>query len=211
MPAHTGSRTACPDRRRRPALAAERGLVSGAQHMDEEALTSLFNTYYPKVYGYAYVHLGNVHAAEDLASEVMLQILESIPKYRFTGAPFAAWVFRIARNRLIDSRRRARSAREVALNENAALSGPTTEALAENALQRGALYQALQRLTKRQAEVIVLRFLEDMDVRTVAGTLGCGTGAVKTVQHRALRSLRRILSPDGEVAAGRIAALAGET
>jgi len=84
-------------------VVAEWEIVRRAQGFDEDALKSLYETYYPKIYSYAFLQMGDVHAAEDLASDVMLKMIESIKSYRFTGLPFGAWVFRIARNRLIDA------------------------------------------------------------------------------------------------------------
>ncbi len=77
-------------------------LVQRAQTLDEGALASLYSTFYPRIYNYVFLHLGDVQTAEDLVSEVMLKVLESIKKYQFKGTPFSAWVFRIARNKLID-------------------------------------------------------------------------------------------------------------
>src|SRR2546425_8746512 len=102
-----------------PSLSGERQLVRRAQQMDEEALSAIFNLYYPKIFRFGMSHLGNVHAAEDLASDVMLKMLDSIHRYRFLGPPFSAWVFRIARNRLVDVLRKSRGPRSqgVDLNE----------------------------------------------------------------------------------------------
>jgi RNA polymerase sigma-70 factor (ECF subfamily) len=85
-----------------PEMATEWELVRRAQGYDEDALKQLYETYYPKIYNYAFMQMGDVQAAEDLASDVMLKMIESIQSYKFRGLPFGAWVFRIARNRLID-------------------------------------------------------------------------------------------------------------
>ncbi len=177
-------------------LLQEWDLVQRAQRLEDGALTSLYQVYYPKVYNYAFLQLGDVQAAEDLASDVMVKILESLKDYRFRGAPFAAWVFRIARNRLIDYHRRRRRHRVVELSETvvSAEAGPQT--MAERALHRGQIQTALQHLTEEQRQVIVLRFIEGFDNASTARILGRNKGAVKSLQHRALLSLRRILAPE---------------
>lgn len=172
----------------------EWALVQRAQTLDEEALATLYSSYYPRVYNYAFLHLGDVQAAEDLASEVMLKVLESIKKYRFKGTPFSAWVFRIARNRLIDLHRRRKRRGEVDLMEPVVSMQVSPQVLAERALDRGQLQLALKYLTEEQRQVIVLKFIEGFDNASVARVLGRSQGAVKSLQHRALNSLRRLMS-----------------
>jgi len=169
-------------------------LVQRAQALDEVALASLYSTYYPKIYNYAFLQLGDIHAAEDLASEVMLKLLESIKKYQFKGTPFSAWVFRIARNRLIDLHRRRKRHGEVNLTEPLAAMQIGPQTLAERALDRGQLQLALRYLTDEQRQVIVLKFIEGFDNASVARVLGRSEGAIKSLQHRALNSLRRVMS-----------------
>ena len=172
-------------------------LVQHAQTLEESALGDLYSTYYPRVYNYAFLQLGDIQAAEDLASEVMLKVLESIRNYRFRGTPFAAWVFRIARNRLIDLHRRRKRRGEVDLTEPVATTQISPEVLAERALDRGQLHLALKYLTDEQRQVIVLKFIEGFDNASIAGILRRSEGAVKSLQHRALKSLRRVMSGEG--------------
>src|SRR3990172_3463403 len=168
-------------------------LVRRAQQYDEAALGALYQVYYPKIYNYAFLQLGDVQAAEDLASDVMLKLLESLKSYRFKGLPFGAWVFRIARNRLIDLHRRRRRRGEVDLSETLSATLASPQALAERALERGQLQVALKHLTDEQRQVIVLKFIEGFDNRSVGRIMGRSEGAIKSLQHRALASLRRVL------------------
>jgi RNA polymerase sigma-70 factor, ECF subfamily len=169
-------------------------LVKRAQALDEAALCSLFDTYYPKIYNYGLVQLQEAHAAEDLASDVMLKVLESIPKYRSRGVPLSAWVFRIARNRIVDIRRRGSRRREVGLTDTFVDGSSTApHSAVERALDYGQISLALSHLTQVQEQVIVLRFLKDLDVSTVAQIIGRSESAVKSLQFRALTSLRRIM------------------
>jgi RNA polymerase sigma-70 factor (ECF subfamily) len=172
----------------------EERLVSRAQALDEGALSKLFDTYYPKIYNYGIIQLQDSHAAEDLASDVMLKVLESIPRYRSKGIPLSAWIFRIARNRLVDIRRRGSRRREVGLTDrfiDSASAAP--HSAVERALDYGQVSLALSRLTPVQEQVIVLRFMKDLDVATVARILGRSESAVKSLQFRALAALRHIM------------------
>lgn len=176
---------------------AEWEVVRRAQAYDEEALRTLYEMYYPKVYNYAFLQMGDVQAAEDLASDVMLKMLESLRAYRFRGLPFGAWVFRIARNRLIDLHRRRKRRGEVDLSETLASSLANPQSLAERALERGQLQVALKHLTDEQRQVIVLKFIEGFDNRSIGRIMGRSEGAIKSLQHRALAALRRVLYAGG--------------
>lgn len=169
-------------------------LVQRAQALNEEALASLYSAYFPRIYNYAFLQLGDIQAAEDVASEVMLKVLESIGRYRFKGPPFSAWVFRIARNKLIDLHRRRKRRGEVDLTEPLASVQISPQTLAERALERGQLQLALKYLTEEQRQVVVLKFIEGFDNGSVARIMGRSEGAIKSLQHRALNSLRRVMS-----------------
>ena len=187
--------SAVPPRGDSTIIAPDEALIRRAQEYEESALSELFDMYYPKVYNYGLIQLREVPAAEDLASDVMLRVLESIPRYQSRGVPFSAWVFRIARNRLVDIRRRSHRRREVGLVDSIIIagSGSSPHSMVERALDFGEVCYALGQLTKAQEQVIVLRFLKDLDVATVARTLGRSESAVKSIQFRALTALRRII------------------
>jgi len=172
---------------------AEWDLVKRAQEFDEEAIEALYQTYYPKIYNYAFLQMGDVQASEDLASDVMLKMIESINKYHFRGLPFGAWVFRIARNRLIDLHRRRRRRGEVDLSETLSSTLANPQALAERALERGQLQIALKHLTDEQRQVIVLKFIQGFDNSSIGQIMQRSEGAIKSLQHRALGALRRLL------------------
>ncbi len=179
-----------------PELTAEWEIVRRAQAYEEEAIRALYETYYPRIYNYAFLQLGDIQAAEDLASDVMLKMIESIQSYKFRGLPFGAWVFRIARNRLIDLHRRRKRRGEVDLNETLTSTLASPHVLAERALERGQIQIALRHLTAEQRQVIVLKFIQGFDNRSVGRIMGRSEGAIKSLQHRALAALRRILHPE---------------
>ena len=177
-------------------LSAEWELVRRAQSYDEDAVRALYETYHSKIYNYAFLQLGDVQTAEDLASDVMLKMIESIQSYKFRGLPFGAWVFRIARNRLIDMHRRRKRRGEVDLSETLVSGLASPHVLAERALERGQLQVALRHLTAEQRQVIVLKFIQGFDNRSIGRIMGRSEGAIKSLQHRALGALRRILHPE---------------
>jgi RNA polymerase sigma-70 factor (ECF subfamily) len=187
----------------------ERDLVLRAQAFDEEALSALFASYYPRMYTYGLAQLRSVHTAEDFASDVILRVLDGIRRYRLGEQPFSAWVFRIARNRLIDLQRRRTRCRQVPWDENIPSvnghgQGPMKQVLDIDEIRLG-----LADLTEAQAQVIVLRFQQDLDVGTVARVLGRSERAVKSLQFRALAALRRTLSESRQPVAPQVAVPTG--
>ncbi len=184
---------AAAEREGKELVVAEWEIVRRAQEYEEAAVEALYQSYYPKIYNYAFLQMGDVQASEDLASDVMLKMIESINSYRFRGLPFGAWVFRIARNRLIDLHRRRRRRGEVDLSATLTSTLESPQALAERAIERGQLQIALKHLTDEQRQVIVLKFIQGFDNRSTGRIMGRSEGAIKSLQHRALGSLRRLL------------------
>lgn len=150
--------------------------------------------YAPAVLGY--LRGQGVPDAEDVLSEVFLQVARSLPRFRGSDDEVRPWVFTIARHRAIDDHRRRRRR-----------PAPTDAAVPDVADQPApeapdpALLRALGRLTPDQREVITLRFVADLSLDDVAAITGRSAGAVKSMQHRALEQLARILA-DPSVAVG---------
>lgn len=176
---------------------AEIDLITRAQRYDADALSEIYETYHPRIHHYFYAQLGDSHLAEDLASDVLLHVLEAIDRYRFRGPPFAAWVFRIARNRVIDHRRRLSRRPCVELQDGVPSHADGPQAIAEREMEHASVRAALHHLTEEQRQVIVLKFMEDLDNAAVAEVLGRSLGAVKSLQHRALVALRKVLEREG--------------
>ncbi len=176
----------------------ERALVRRAAKGDSSAFGRLFSEYIDRVYAFVRSRIADEQEAEDVTSTVFLKAWEALPAFEDRGVPFAAWLFRIARNAVIDSYRR--SGRDVE-----APSEQMPEVEDENAdphesvlrsLEAEVVRVAVLRLTDEQASVV--RFFWDMDVRETAAALGRTEGSVKALQHRAVRSLAKLI--DGQAA-----------
>lgn len=147
-----------------------------------------YRTFAPAVLGY--LRGQGVPEPDDLLSEVFLQVARSLPRYRGTDDELRRWVFAIARNRVIDDHRRRRARPIVD-----ASAVPDLPAVERSGPIDPALLAALARLTPDQREVVVLRFVADLSLEEVAKVTKRSVGAVKTMQHRALSQLARILAP----------------
>jgi len=143
--------------------------------------------YAPAVRGY--LRGNGVVDADDVLSEVFLQVARSLPRFRGDEDHLRAWVFAIARNRVVDGHRRRASrpvVADVPVPDRAA--PPATEPLDVE------LAAALAQLTPEQREIVALRFVADLPLEEVAAITGRTEGAVKSMQHRALAQLARILT-----------------
>lgn len=165
-------------------------LLEQARHFDPDALRVLHNRFYASVYRYVYFKVGDPQASEDLVSEVFIRVLEALKRGMAWRTTPEAWIFGIARNVVADHYRQQSRRTEVALDES--LATPTEHDLVGRLLsieQHEALAQAIALLTEEQRDVILMRFMEGLSIRDVAEALNKTSGAVKGLQHRALRAL----------------------
>jgi RNA polymerase sigma-70 factor, ECF subfamily len=173
-----------------------RGLVERAQSGDREALEELYLLHFDRVYSYLHIAVGNRHDAEDLTTQTFLRMLESIKRYRSGKAPFSAWLFRIAHNLAIDhfrATKRVQLTDELPEDESAAETSAEDQALQE--LGRGSMLQLIAALSPEQQQVLTLKFVFNFSNAEAATILGKTDGAVKSLQHRALVSLQKQISP----------------
>jgi RNA polymerase sigma-70 factor (ECF subfamily) len=178
-------------------LDEESRLVSRAQAGDAEAFSSLYHTYVQPVYRYLLLRVMNSPLAEDLTAEVFVQAADALPRYSQRGLPFGAWLFRIARGRLIDYYRRTARRPVADLNEDLISDLPDPSETAEGVEAARALHEALGQLTDEQRDVIQLRFMEERSLEETAQAMNKTVSAVKALQHRALNTLNRLLGRDG--------------
>lgn len=167
----------------------EKALVQRAIKRDRVAFTQLYDRFVDKIYKYIYYKVGSKTDAEDLTGQVFLKAWEAIGRYRWTERPFAAWLYRIAHNLVVDHFRTRKDSSS--LDEIVGLEHPGTDLdeIIQNHLTADVLRHALKRLTHDQQQVIILRFLEGYNTAEVAAMMGKQPGAVRTLQHRALAGL----------------------
>ncbi len=189
LPTHS-QRTSEPD---------DDALVERARKLDDEAWQIIFNRHYPRIYSYLYYKVGDPNVAEDLSGEVFERAVKNIHRFKPRGSGLAGWLTRIAQNLAHDyhRRRNTRPPDPLELNESWIETGsdPAQKLLSQETAAY--LYQALQKLTPEQRDVILLRFLAQMRTSEVANMMGKTVGAIKALQHRALAALRRELESLG--------------
>ncbi len=171
-----------------------RQLVAEAQAFSQDAWAHIYDSYYPKIFQYCYIRIGNRVASEDLASEVFLQALRGIGRYQYRGIPFQAWFYRIARNLTADYLSHNARQATVSLLEEAdspALQAPDE---GDQVALRHDVHIAILQLTDDQQQVITLRFFQGLSHEEVAAVMGRRAGAVRVLQHRALSALRQLMA-----------------
>jgi len=184
-----------------PLLFDEQDLVRRAQDYDPAAFGEIYERYFNGVYKYIYYRVGDQVMAEDIAMDVFAKAMESIDGFAFRGVPFSAWLYRIASNLVVDHFRRQPTQATVSLEEKLVADVAQSSQLLEQEFSHLALRQALAELTDDQQQVVILKFVDGLSNLEVAQVLGKTEGAVKSLQHRALASLGRVLGESGEVPA----------
>ena len=175
----------------------EARLIRRAQRGDPAAFTEIYDRHQPAVYRYVFYRVGDVATAEDLTSEVFVRLVEKIDHFTYRGRPLLAWLYTIARNLVTDHHRRTGQVTMLPLDEQLVAETDDLEQAAERGLVQRRLAAALPHLTEDQRQVIILKFVEGLNNAEVARILGKPVGAVKSLQHRALAALRRILERNG--------------
>lgn len=173
-------------------------LLKSAKDGDTEAFGFLYERYAERVFRFLFAHLDNRLDAEDLTEEVFLRVWRSLPNFREQGVPFLAFIFRIARNALIDHYRRSgQTKNQVSIEEITVRDGnPGPIESAISSLEREELRISLEQLREDYRTVLVLRFLSELSPEETAQVMGRSTGAIRVLQHRALLALRAMLNGD---------------
>ena len=170
-------------------------LVELAQGGDKEAFAQLYDVYVDTVFRYVIVRVANRALAEDLTSETFLRAMRRIDTFTWQGKDIAAWFVTIARNLIADHVKSAKFRFEVATADmrdaDERVDAPDTEVLTR--LRDERLISAIRDLGSDQAECITLRFLQGLSLADTATVLGKSEGAVKQLQLRATRALRKAL------------------
>ena len=169
---------------------------------DREAFGELYDRHYDLVLNYIVKRTANVHASQDIISEVFFKALHNIDKYRWNGVPFSVWLFRIASNEIANYYRnlKRRKYSESEITRWNDTETPSTEAeliVAEEELIRNeqylSLYQQLSILPVKYQEVITLRYFEKRQINEISQMLEKKEGTVKSLLHRGLEKLGKNL------------------
>lgn len=161
----------------------ERLMIEAAQR-DPSRFAILYEQNFDRVYGFIARRVRDRGVAEDITADVFHRALESLGKYQWQGAPFSAWLLRIAANALADHWRK--TSREAVPTADELLDS----AVADDTEGRAILAEMVAGLPEDQRRVILRRFVDQRSIKEIAAELGRSEGAVKQLQLRALENLR---------------------
>jgi len=180
------------------ALEQETQWVQLAIQGNADAFAKLYDSYIDRLYRFIYFRVGNEQMAEDLSSQVFLKAWENLGRYEMRGLSFGAWLFRIARNLVIDHYRTRKD--HASLEEDGSNSDPAlmVDGSMDARFEAEWLRSAMKQLTDDQRTVLTLKFIEGLDTAEIAEIMGKRQGAVRALQLRGLQALAEILEAQDE-------------
>lgn len=167
-------------------------LLQLAQQFDQQALAQIYDTYSPGLYRYSMRRLSDEAVAEDCVAETFSRFLQALKASRGPENYLQAFLYRIAHNWIVDHYRRG-PMQPQELTEEHPDGNVDLEKVVGQSLEQEYLRKAIRELTPDQQQVIVLKYLEGWENEEIAHSLKKPIGAVKSLQHRALASLEKIL------------------
>jgi RNA polymerase sigma-70 factor (ECF subfamily) len=178
----------------------EQLLIYRAQMDDRAAWDEIFQRNYHRVYVFIYARIGDQQAAEDLAGDVFLEAWKGIRRFTYRGIALISWLYQIAHNLIADFlRKRSRLHTQPLADDGAPVHDARDEA--EQVAELQSVASALKKLTLEQQQVLVSRFIEGLSLAETGALMGKKENAVKALEFRALKSVRRILG-HGQITKG---------
>lgn len=178
----------------------EKDIIKRAIRGEASAFGFLYDRYQPQIYRFIYLKVSNREEAEDLTHQVFLQSWQKISAYRFQGFPFSSWLYRIARNEIIDYYRTKKISidiEDIAIEANPEfISGNPVPVKIDALLNIEKVKEAIKKLGQTEQDIIILRFVEDLSPQEVADIIDKTAEAVRLIQHRAIKNLKKILNQE---------------
>jgi RNA polymerase sigma-70 factor (ECF subfamily) len=175
----------------------EEKLIKAAVGGDSSAFGSLYDHYQAMIYRFVVIKVGSREEAEDITHQVFLSAWQKVRTYKHQGHPFSSWLYRIARNQVIDHYRARKG--EVSIDK----IDPELFASVEHAsddlakkFQLENVRKAIAALKTDYQDVIIMRFVEDISLKETAAILKKSEGAIKLIQHRAVKELKKALGDE---------------
>lgn len=171
-------------------------LVATAQKGSSEAFGKLYDIFVNPIYRYIYYRVGSGDA-EDLAELVFLKTWENIRQYRKKESSFSSWIFRIAHNIVVDHYRAMRPSDELSEEIEDHRKESSATAFAHKRFDNELLSAAMAELKDRYRQVLILKYINDLSNEEIGYIMGKTQAALRILQFRALRSLRKVLERRG--------------
>lgn len=179
-------------------LPNEHQLIAAAQAGDKQAVSALYEAYAQPIFRYISYRVDSEMTAEDLTAEVFLRMVQGLPRYQDSGAPFGAWLYRIASTQVADHYRKKRRAASEPISESQPSddTDPFGKTAKKEELEQ--LRRALSALSEDYQTLLILRFMQQLPHGEVAVILNKSESAIRVMQHRALQALAKELGAGGK-------------
>jgi len=177
-----------------PDIPTEDRLLAQARSGDSDAIMHIYEQYFPPVYQFIRLRVGDAALAEDLASEVFVKLVDALRGRNAPRHSLRGWIFRVARNVLHTHYGKVRQYPTMSLEEWMPASSdnePEVQFIRSINLERAR--GALRMLNAEQQEVLILRFGQKLDLQATADIMGKSVSAIKSLQFRAMNTLRQLL------------------
>lgn len=177
-----------------PDIPAEDRLLAQARRGNQQATMRIYEAYFPPIYQFIRLRVGDPHAAEDLASDVFVKFVTALRGKNAPSHSLRGWLFRVARNTIADYYGKEKQVATETLEDWVpALDDDNPESQFMRTLDIERARQALRMLAAEQQEVLILRFGQLLSLQETADVMNKTISAVKSLQFRAVDTLRRIL------------------
>lgn len=164
-------------------------LLRRIRALDEDALTTVHDTYYAAIFRYISYRVSDYHVAEDLTSDVFTRLLSALRDHTAPSNSLRGWMFTVASRVVKDFYRKQYRTREAPLDDSLPSLKAEPDQAVMDLLDQEKLYEAMKTLTEDQQHVVALRFGYGMPIREVAEVMGKSEGSVKMLQARAISAL----------------------
>ena len=172
-------------------------LLARAKGGEEAAFAEIYNLFFKKIYRFIFFRVGHKEVAEDLAEEVFLKAFTKISSINESGA-FEGWLYRIARNLVIDYYRQKKSTVALEEIENTLEYETNVVDVVNLQNQQKVLLKLIKELSAEQQVVLKLKFFEDLENHEIAELLNKSEGSVRVIQHRAIIKLQELIKKAGQ-------------
>jgi RNA polymerase sigma-70 factor (ECF subfamily) len=172
---------------------SDREVLKFAAEGDSTAFGLLYDRYVHRIYNYIYYRTGNQHDAEDLTARVFFRAMRHIINYQDRGLPISAWLYRIAHNLVANWHRDNSRRKEIPLDDghySLQQKSPHPEKALELSEEHEALLVVVRKLPPERQQLLVLKFVERLSNAEIGRIMGRTEGAIKSLYHRTLLTLR---------------------